>query len=251
MYLKYGSYTHQFCECSVTISKLPIYTGNYVRIGHSETWSIRGRLVGDSEADIKTKIQALETAYATDRQDVYLLQADGSTSSAHYIISSATLSGLLVKRFAYPNGEDITSGFRNYEIELSTQVDTSAGGGGGGAGGQQIVSYSESISSRGTGGPRIVARETRNGTPVMQTVSQFTPVYVTQRGSSVGLFGYPNAPGPIWPQYEQVADRDITYTAPEQVLGSGSGQESRRFTTSWSYSFVASGAIAGKPGGGF
>lgn len=253
MYLQYRGYLHGFCECGVKIDIGRIYGVNRVPIALSQRWVITGRLVGDSVADMTTKIAALEAAYSVNHGDLYLLNADMS-QSAHKIISAQTLTGTMVESLSYPNENDIYSTHRNYVIVITTETDAAsqAGGGGGSPSGPgQIVSFRESISFRGTGGPRVAVREQRRGPPVRQQVSQSTPIYATQRGQSIGLYGYPAASQPMWPQYEQEADRQIDYDEPEVSAGAGSGQQNRQFATRWSYSFIASQRINGKPGMGY
>ncbi len=62
-----------------------------------------------------------------------------------------------------------------------------------------LVSYSESITKVGDGGPRRVMLELDNGIPVTQTVSSNTPIQIIQSGTAVGFLAYPTVNDPIFP----------------------------------------------------
>jgi hypothetical protein len=109
-------------------------------------------------------------------------------------------------------------------------------GRGGGRQGGITLSYNEAITSRGTGGPRIVVLETMNGPVVKQIVSKSTPVYITQSGSATGMYGYPAVPPPIDPGNEIADRRTIQRNLPTTI--SQSGKQSI-FRISWSYEFVS------------
>ena len=134
--------------------------------------------------------------------------------------------------------------FRNYQIiaecDISILEVLSQIGIGGGKGRNQqggiTLSYNEVISTRGTGGPRIVVLETMGGPPVKQVVSKQTSVYTTQSGSATGMYGYPTVPPPLDPANEIADRRLVQKEIPTSV--SPFGKESI-YKISWSYEFVS------------
>lgn len=230
MYLKYGDYSHAIGEAVISITKQSVLDEFGRKIGWKENWQIAGFLEGTSVSDVTTKIQALETAYGVNGRDLKLLNDDGS-ETAHKLINADSISGTRIETLNYPvgDGAEYTT-FRRYTI--SAMADYSVPGGV--AGGDGTVTFSQVISTRGTGGPRKVVLETRNGPPVIQYVSQMTPIYITQSGFAVGYLAYPTPPNPIEPQWEDLEKRDIRYESPEIK---GVGGLSSQYRISWSYQF--------------
>ena len=104
------------------------------------------------------------------------------------------------------------------------------------------VSFQDTVSMQGTGGPRKIVIATISGAVVEQTIAQRTPVRATQSGQAVGFNGYPQPAPPVSPANEVVERREITRTNPER--------RSRSFvnyTTAWSYSFISTVPLIGNP----
>lgn len=229
MYLRYGDYIHQVGEAAIVISKTSVLDEFGIKVGYKESWQIAGRLDGTDANDLTTKIAALETAYGVNGKDLRLLNSNG-TETAHKLINADSLTGVQIETLNYPIGEGAEyTTFRNYTITATADYSIMSGGGSNGT-----IAFSQVISIRGTGGPRKVVLETRNGPCVVQYVSQRTPIYITQSGSAVGYLAYPQPPNPIEPQWEDVERRDIRYEAP--AVKSTGGRESE-WRVSWTYSF--------------
>lgn len=243
MYLKYGTYTHETGECAIVIQKESVLNAENNKVGWKEVWQISGMLRGTDAADLTTKIKALETAYGVNGRDLILLN-DNGTETAHKLISNRSRSGVMITRLDYPVGEGAEyTTFRNYQIiaecdiSILETLDLVGGGKGKNRGGGGItLTYNEAITTRGTGGPRVVVIETMGGPVVKQIVSAQTSQYKTQSGSATGMYGYPTVPPPIDPANEIADRRVIQQELPITV--SQFGKQSI-FKISWSYEFVS------------
>lgn len=253
MYVHRNSYVHQLNEAKFRFRALPQYADNNVLIGTKYTANIQGFLTGTDAADLNTKWAAIQAAYASTAGDFKLYDNDATTELTSFTIQgSKMIGGIRCTRCEVPMDKpgDLTT-FLNYEID----IEADAGGigliGGGQSGQSTIVSWTESITVRGTGGPRFVLRENRNGAPQKQIVSQRTPVTATQRGEAVGLFNYPTPSNPLWPQHLLEPDREATRVSADTVGGTGNQQQRREYRNAWNYQYWAPGPLTANPSSGF
>jgi|GEM_PF-3398896 len=253
MYVKRGDYTHAMHEARFRWRVTPKYADNNLLIGTTYVASIGGMLTGTDAADLSSKFNALQAAYAKTTGNFVLLDNSGNETTFK-IDGSKTIGGIRCTRCECPleSPGDMTT-YLFYEIDI--QADSGGINLIGGAGGtgdtpqNAIVTWTESITVRGTGGPRFVMRENRNGKPQKQIVSQFTPVTASQRGEAVGLYNYPTPSAPFWPQHNLASEQEVTRTS-SNMNGSNS-QQSREFRLSWSYQFWAAGPLTANPSSGF
>lgn len=239
LYLKYGDYSHDIGEAAVVISKQSTLDEAGRKIGWKEQWQVSGRLEGADPAskllgvpgpDISEKIRGLEEAYSTNYKDLSLVHSMGG-ATAHKMLNADTISGVRIDSLSYPEGAGAEySTFRSYSIVASAEFGMLASSGGS----DGTVTFSQVISTQGTGGPRKVVLETRTGFPVVQYVSQRTPIYMTQSGFAVGYLSYPIPATPIDPQWEDLEKREIRYETPVRKGFNGMGTE---FRVNWTYSF--------------
>lgn len=241
MYLQYGSYIHAAQEARVSIRREALRREAADPYALLERWEITGRLVADDAAALSVAIANLESAYSFGGSDLKLLLPDGVTPSAHQLLSANCRGGTKIAQpVSYLVGEGAEySTYRTYSLAIEGEVPIAARQ-------NPIVSWHESLAFSGNGGPRFVVIETRNGSPQMQLVSQRTPVSVAQSGRAVGYSGWPFPPEPIWPQYEQVAQRQISLEAP-RTSGSGPARARQEYAIAWSYTFLAPIYLAGFP----
>jgi len=239
MYLKYGTYTHDANEGAISITR-PVKTnerGNTESV--IERWEIDGTLQAASVAALTTAILALEAAYATDGNNVVLLDSDGVTETAHKITSANTTSGVrVVERPHYPvgTGGEYTT-YRNYKIVLEAETQVAASGGQSNA----LVRYQETITFTG-GGPKFGFMQTLQGRPQIQTLAEATPFRAVQSGSAIGKSSYPSPNTPVWPDAEQEEQRNISRKSPER-----SGQYFVNYEISWQYYFSSTSGFSGLP----
>ena len=241
MYLRYGSYTHDAFEARVVITREALRNASDVHYANRERWDISGMLLASDQSGVSTAITNLEAAYATGGYDLELLLPDGVTASSHRLLTANCRGGTrIVQPVSFPDGAGGEySTFRTYSLSVEGEIPISSSQ-------NAITEWRETIAITGTGGPRFIPIECRNGPVQMQTVSQQTPVRAVQRGQAIGYLQYPFAPGPIWPSYELVTERQIEFEAP-QLKGSGTSRSYQDYGISWSYSFVAPGPLNGLP----
>lgn len=197
MRAKYGSYSHPLGQCSVSHTKQKRYNAR----GRAQTivhrLNLEGQIIGvgstaaELQASIRSQIQAMENAYANDGFSGGLLHSDG-TLSAHWLSSGDSISGVRVVQppsFGDSDGGGEYATGRSFTIGLEAEYLISDG--------DPLVSWEETISIQGNGGPRIVPVETDNSAPRFQVISLATPVIIEQRGSAVGIAGYPSPPATL------------------------------------------------------
>jgi hypothetical protein len=234
MYFRYGNYTHQNGEVTISITQevQRDKDGNAEKL--IKRLIGRGTILGDTPAEITTKLIALETAYNLDYQDAVLYLSDGTTSTVHTLINATTLNGVKSSRIRYPNFDPTQYvNRRDYEFELYAEFVTfdfpSAP--------NSEFNFQETVTQIGTGGPRYVIREPRNGPPIRQIVSQQTPVVIQQVGSAsariVGSPIYPFPNPPLYPDHLRNPEKSVTTSLDGRS----------RAQTNWSYTFDVPSAV--------
>jgi hypothetical protein len=209
-------------------------------------------MTGNDTQALSTAMLAMEAAYSSTAGDFTVLDNSSASVPLFYIQGSKTIGGIRMTRFNYALSEPAELGeYVRYEIDLEADFGGVGIIGGGTAPQDTILTWSETISLRGNGGPRFVFRENRNGPPQKQTVSQLTPVFALQRGEAVGLYNWPAASQPKWPQFLSAPDIDVQRTSAQSVGGLGASQQKREFRISWSYSFIMPSLQTASPGVGF
>ena len=231
MYLKYGDYTHGFGETAIAISAEAILDQNGLSFERRERWDVGGELQAASQADLTTAILALQAAYSSHGKDLRLLLADGSTDSAHKLLTAQCVGGTMVRvPPSFPQGtHGQYSTFRSYNLAVEGIVRFGVP--------QSLRQWDETIEFQGTGGPRMVVHEIRNGPPIVEIVSQATPIAAVQSGTAVGYDGYPAFPAPIWPDmldHPNVAKARIE----PQPVGTGASRALRNWTIRWLYPYI-------------
>lgn len=235
MYFQYGSYQHAENSVNLTVSK----RANLNARGFTShtTWqmTLEGVLIPSNatQTQIRNDIQQLEIAYSVDGRDAGLYHDDG-TVSPHFIRSSTTLGGTRVVEFEWMKDENdgqYATG-RSYRITIEADVPSNVA----------YQQFNESISVRGTGGPRFVLLETLAGPPQKQIVNRRTVIRATQSGSAVGFRTYPPYPKPLWPQHEKLDRRRQDKAAPTTLHGARIN-----WPITWSYEFESFGPLAGVP----
>jgi hypothetical protein len=234
MYLRYGNYSHQAGECSISISRRSLLSEQKIMYGYIESWQIMGRLQAADVAGITAAIQALSQAYYIPNQDMGLYNDDGTPTD--HILSSATANGgvIVANPPAFPEGRNAEySTFRNYTITVEAEYPYVGMG--------RLLSWAETLSFQGTCGPLWGFLATINGDPERQLFRQQTSMHATQSGHASGLDVYPMPAGPIWPDLEHQDQRSIVMEIPPE--------RSRRRTVTWNYVFESSFPLSGMPTG--
>jgi hypothetical protein len=237
MIFAYGNYVHQNNEVSTVFRQSTLYDQRGNRRGLRKSIELSGVLHGDSQADLTIKLNELDAAYSQDGQNAILFLDNGTTQTHHKIINNDTLTGVRVVKppsFSPGDGAEYST-FRSYTAILEADF----------VGDSEVVSFEETVTVVGTGGPRFAYLETLEGLPVRQTVNLATLVRMTQSGSAVNYLSYPFAPGPLLASLEDVDQRTITRRSPKQQ-----GRVLTDFPISWSYKFTSDVAISAIPNEG-
>lgn len=220
----YGGYPHPDNEVNlVSLDVQTIYSPRNKRLAQRKTVSLYGEIQDTSLSAILTRIQAIENAYSQDNLD-FRYTVNGSLS--HSLLNNGQcLSGVKVlRRPSFPQG-DATElvNKRTFAIVLQATYDAAE---------TDLVSWTESIETIGTGGPKFQIVETEF-LPVAVYSTINSAQYYHQIGTAIGYSGYPNPPGPVNPDGEFLDRRRIT-----RVSGRNMGNQIRHFTTRWSYFMV-------------
>jgi hypothetical protein len=237
MYLRYGSFTHPLGEPSVGITRETLYTQTREPYAVLERWNVTGMTVEQtgSATAMKSKIGALETAYAVENQDITILLPDGTTPSTHQIRAKDTIGGIrVVMRPSYPEQsgpQGIT--FQNFQLAVEATVALPANG-------SVILEFEETLEFSG-GGPQYGHLETLTTPPQLQLLRRMSIYRAIQSGQAKGLYARPVVPAAIWPAA-------LVRTPTKRVIAPkrrGSGYY--EYTVSWNYVFEAAVPLIGLP----
>lgn len=161
-------------------------------------WIIQGVKIAATQADLTTKLAALESQYGTDFGDAELYLNDGSTLTVHRLVSADTLNGVRVVGgvnylAGWPGVWGVRTEYvyrRTYQVHLRCEVLAAEG---------SYASFHQTVRQIGLGGSDFEIQETLNTQPVRQETNLFTSFDAEQFGTAIGITGYPPFPTPMWP----------------------------------------------------
>jgi hypothetical protein len=230
MIFRYAGYDHDNAEC------LPTFYGSFRRINdrgrtQSRVWrlAVSGEIVAVGQSAINARIAEIKNAYALEGGTAVLLKDDGSESE-YRLSSSGSISGVRIvdgPNFTMEEGKAHWATGLPFNVTFEAEYFVSDG--------DPLISYQETITKIGNGGPRVVWVELDNGPPVSQIVSTHTPVIVIQAGQAVGAAAYPYSyvPGYLFPANLDNPDEVNVHEHPRQ---SGNGHVD--WTLSWVYRYT-------------
>lgn len=206
--LTYGSHSHADNEVGFTISKFLTLSPRGTPFKNLHSWVINGVLRADTQSELTSKMDATQTAYSQSGQDL-VFYLSGGVPSHHKLLSGSTLTGTRVRSFTWQPGQPGVWGSgteyvfrRSYRIVVDAEAIAD--------GADNILQYTQSLTYKGTGGPRWLLAGSLTGPMQMQTVQQATPLYLIQSGFALGLFSRPDFPGPLVPALEHQDMREET-----------------------------------------
>lgn len=233
MKLKFGGFQISTNDNGERFSfeKTAVFTEHKVRVGWQYTLNIAdGYLLTSSEADAKTKMQALESA----------LDLQGTTADLIYYNSDTTESATTAKvadcvwgpklvSFAFtddPGAQYVTyrkfrGVFQWEKTTLSSAEQTSN---------TFLTSFKETTSFGG-GQQNFVVQEYLNSDPVRYNTIQKTKYTATQEGE-LTCYGVQQAPPPSVLYPAALMNADVTYSS-----GDRKGNTRRYFVTRWRYTY--------------
>jgi hypothetical protein len=233
IFLQYGNYPHELADAAVSIQRVGVPNEAGQIFATREVWTIQGRLEADTQAELGTKIAALEDAYKRQASKV-ALKFEGGADTAHVMNIQNMLSPITVtQQPSYPvgAGAEYTT-FRNYTIQVEGLVKTDLAQ-------ADLIFYRENVSTSG-GFPRDVLVQTLNTPPVRQRVADFTPFIVRQAGRAISLRGWVIRPQPKLNILSQAVLIDDSYEklGPIETFANGVRIQSR-FESTWSWILAA------------
>ena len=173
IYLQYGGYAHDPSDAEVMISREGVTSELGIVYAVRERWNINGRLHANDLPGINAAVESLYEAYSHDRQDIELV------GSSHVMRSHDTINGTRVAMppsFPKGNGAE-NSTFRSYTLAVEGEFAFSGDG--------ILLSWAETLSFRGVGGPKWGLLETLNGQWPLQQFTDMSAMFCTQRGSAI------------------------------------------------------------------
>jgi len=204
MKLTYGSYdfTNNMTSYNRNINILRSQTG--LAAIADERWIVRSKIRGTSAADITSKCNVF-TANMIDGFDLTFLD-NSNASTSDFMTHAVQLNGCRVDRIRWiPSaGSPVQSGatFVNCrEVEVVFSGQRMAGTTG------DIMSWHESVTLIGNGGPKWIMVPSINGAVEPTTLIDFTPYSMVQMGRASGLDGYPAFPDALYPLFEHQEQR--------------------------------------------
>lgn len=224
LFLKYGSYSHELAEASVSISQSRRWNDEGVLEEIANTWDVKGLLQADDVAALTTAINRLEDAYLKVDQEAAIRTQTGYTS---HRLRPADWDSIRCVDLNYPigDGAEYTS-YRTYSLRIEAKKRPTAADGG-----DPVIEYSESIEILGSGGPDWMFQAVTSGDWPAATLTEKTPITVVQSGSAVGATAYIYGV-PIFPAAEKGKLRRAMRQTPQKRRPDPS-----RYPSSWSYTY--------------
>lgn len=233
-FYKYGAYQFEAGECDLlrtnVINKLSP-RGN--RLMREVTHFIRATIIADTQADLSARIAEIQNAFSFDYQDAGLW-LDSTTPSQHLLTNDAfCVSGVRVLQRSFPEGggdEYVTA--RTFSATIQAVYDDAD---------SQYVEWHEDLQFTGTCGPTFEWIDGWFG-PVLSQTAESSVQTIIQRGHGVAYGAILVPPGPLFPSYEHLEKRTITYGSPRFL-----GNQFRFYPTSWTYVFSSNVPLSGFP----
>lgn len=244
----YGDYTHTKGEVyPEKIEVIPRYSEDGVRWGSTYTWRIAGNFLGNnpelSVSDISTKIEELRTAYNVDYKSCGFRDND-DTLTKHVMDNDDqnNLSGNRVTYRSWDNrGPTEYANTRSFGMTIQSTWFTGA---------SNLISWRESTTRIGNGGPIWGLRETWNGTPYRYTIANQSRVTHIQEGFITTMSGWALPPLPYWPAEEKGEQQMVRQFSPRHH-GDPNFSKPTHYVTHYRYVFERLGTTPFNPNTNF
>jgi hypothetical protein len=205
---------------------------------HAHRYQLQGALVADSESAMDAAYAALAAAYYDGRDLALVFTAGGDTT---LLLETASCNGgtKVTRGPSLPEMRNAAyTAYLPYAITVEGEIEATGRN-------TDLLSFTETIQRSG-GGPRYAMRETLNSLPIRQQVRRSTIYRVTQSGTAVGLYSYPQVPPPLFPAALLEAPV-VTLVSPKRRGGAINSRTYTEFAVQWSYSYESAGPMAGSP----
>lgn len=203
----------------------------YVVAYNVTTW-----LDGTGQADLSQKELAFRAALLQPKKN-FILKTDAGGASSAAIYTDRTATGTRVVSISTPvaQGAEFVNR-RTISFTVTAEYDVADAA-------NAVVSWTETVSIQGTGGPRRAWRFPINAPAVRQVLTPNSLVVVTQQGQAVGYLKRPPKPAYLFPAY-------LVYDQPVTTIGTPTylGNEFVNWPIAWAYRFErGDGPLVGAP----
>ncbi len=240
MQLRWGSsYSFPINGCDLASRARVVLSESGRPVRYVARVSVGGWLEADGQAALSVAETALRNALAVPYQDLKFLSDDGAVMAVS-LLNANSLSGVRVVDGPNFDGRDgaeyATLRQFGFEVEAEYLITSAA---------NAVLSFSESLSITGTGGPVRRLRVPVNATAlVRQQISPRSIIRATQSGQAVGHLKYPTAPRPLWAAPILLEDQvQVQKGNPKRI-----GQGFVEYPLAWSYAFESDTPLVGVPG---
>jgi hypothetical protein len=237
--LFWGNYPFAVNGCDLTSRTRVVLSDSGRPVRYVARVAVAGWLEADGQAALSSAEARLRAELATPYRDLRFL-TDAGGLAAVSLSNAGSLSGCRVVDGPTFDGRDgaeyATLRRFAFEVEAEYLIANAA---------NAVLSFTETVSITGTGGPVRRLRVPVNATVlVRQQISPRSVVRATQTGQAVGHTRYPAAPAPLWgPPLLLEEQVSVQKGAPKRL-----GLAFVEFPLSWAYQFESDGPLAGAPG---
>jgi hypothetical protein len=239
MYVAWGGNFFQSNGVDFQIAKEALRTQGGYYYGQRERWTCTVDLIAaltNTQAQITSYLQAVETAFSYDGGDLVFYLDDGVTPTAHALYNADCIGGTrVIEAPSFPTGRggQYVPGFgRTFTFSVEGVVSLT------GQNENVILTYTERLTVKGDGGPIRRWIPVAQGPWIRQQTSQFSIFKATQSGSAVGLYYTPQPPPPIFPDL-------IVHEEAESTSETAQLYGFYHWPISWNYQFEGSGGLGG------
>jgi hypothetical protein len=219
MYFRYGNFTHPPGEVAFqSLQTGKLRTPRNQAFRYQKVLSCGLEIIANGQSAIRNRLLQISNAYSADGYDAGFWH-DDNTRSGIFLDNASSESGVIVQNFPSPAAVDGADYATHQAMGFSltaSYIPLDAA---------EIIDYAETVSHRGTGGPRTVWQVTDTGTPVPWMLAQRTTQVVVQSGFAIGRRGYPQPNAPMFHQdYMKHEETEVRRETPDL---------DRRFYTGW------------------
>ena len=237
MQLIWGQYLFPINGASTTSHAEAVFSSSGRPLRYIIKVGVTAYLEGDGPIELSIQENLLRAALAIPYQDLTLMIDNGLASSTQ-LLNATSVSGVRVVSGPDFNneakdGEYVTQRTARFEVAGEYLIPGAV---------NVLVSFTESVSVNGTGGPDRSWRLPINGPPIRQVITPFTLITATQSGAAVGHTSRPEPPPPLWPDFLVYPRVNRTETTPEPH-----GRAWLNWPIKWSYTFEANQPLAALP----
>ncbi|WP_397570665.1 hypothetical protein [Schlesneria sp. T3-172] len=200
-------------------------------------WSLRGKIIRPTEAEILAELALLKLAYSNDGYSATMLDNNGNPTT-FMLDNNLAVGGVRVNQ---PISHGDISGahgatYLKYEFGLAADYLVTPGG---------YLSFQEMlIFDDIDGGPIQVERLPAKGPPILQNVTERSWYYATQQGTLTQQASNVGPMPPLWPDKLRKVPgaKQVRYAPVKTIKG-----KPIEYGCDWHYTFVSDGPFSGRP----